>query len=88
LEKIYREKDHSDKDRLIQLYHEFNCNRIDYNTIKWRTVQFFTTLNSAILTASVALIAYKGTNHEFHTKVLLALLPFNLHSEPPSKKTT
>jgi hypothetical protein len=75
---IYTESDSTDKDRLMQLYQEFNCSRIDYNTIKWRTVQFFTTLNTAILAASVTLITFKGTTINSNTRYILSLLPLNV----------
>lgn len=63
---------------LIELYHEFNCSRLDYKTIKWRTIQFFTSLNGAIITASISFLVYKGTELDSYTRILLATLPYSV----------
>lgn len=68
----------SKEECLMQLYHEFNCSRMDYNTIKWRTVQFFTSLNGSILTATIALLVYKGVNLDVYSKRLIVLLPVSV----------
>lgn len=66
LEKEYR-------DKLINFYHEFNSNRIDYNTRKWETVKFFTSLYTALITATVAI----STNINPDSKSLLYILPIS-----------
>jgi hypothetical protein len=63
---------------LIGLYREFNCSRMDYNTIKWRTVRFFTSLNGTTLTASIAFLVYKGTELDIYTRFLLIPLPLSV----------
>jgi len=60
---------------LIELYHEFNLSRMDYNTIKWRTIKFFTSLNGTIITASITLLVYKGVEIDLYTRFLLVPLP-------------
>jgi hypothetical protein len=46
-------------DILLHLYHEFNCNRIDYNKIKWNTVKTFTSLNGLFITGIAGIFIYK-----------------------------
>jgi hypothetical protein len=69
-----------DEEILLQLYKEFNTSRIDYNTIKWRTVRFFTSLNIALLTATISILAFKngGTGINNYPNYLLLLLPFSV----------
>lgn len=71
-------KDGLSEDTLMTLYHEFNTSRIDYNTVKWRTVQFITYLNGTFLTATVALLAYKNGNLNLYTKIILSILPLSV----------
>ncbi len=66
-----------EEDKLLKLYHEFNSNRIDYNTRKWETVKFFTSLNAAFITATIAIATfiYKNGSINFHTKLFLSVMP-------------
>lgn len=66
------------KDILLPLYQVFSANRIDYNTIKWRNVQFFTYLNATFISVTVGLLTYKNGNLDYYTKWLLAILPFSV----------
>lgn len=67
------------KDELINFYHEFNTNRIDYNTRKWETVKFFSSLHIALITATVAIstIIYKNGSINPDPKPLLYFLPIS-----------
>ena len=47
------ELDSKTENILLELYKEFNKNRIDYNVRKWETVKFFESIFSALIVATI-----------------------------------
>ena len=47
------ELDSKTENILLELYKEFNKNRIDYNVRKWESVKFFESIFSALIVATI-----------------------------------
>ena len=69
------ENDKKLESNLLELFKEFNKNRIDYNERKWETIKFFESIFTALIVASIggfiSAIHFKVLNNVF---VLIGLL--------------